>query len=335
MRASASARGARPGRAVLLAGCRSPADAGPARRSRPGRPGSRWPCRRRPARRAGCCCATRRPARAGGSWWAAVADAAGGTRPAAWTSTDAVDLDGAAVRCRAACYGEQNVLYRGGLPGRPAGRGRRARAVGCTAIRGSVPGGRSPTASLVEVPAAFEVYGGPDAVNVAPDRGRPARLADRRQPGQRGGGLGVRRRGGVRAGRGGAGAGQRRGGPDRGRTTRWRRRRGGWWWARCCRRGGSTVDPAVWTSPDGRAWRRAALPAAGRRGPAAGGRWSGGARGGGRAARGDGFGAWLAGAASGWRAGGGFGGGGPEPAGPGVGAGCGRRRRVRGDRRAG
>jgi hypothetical protein len=102
----------------------------------------------------------------GGTWFevGAVRDPAGGTRPAAWTSADGVvwtSLNIAATTF----YGEQNVLAavacRDGLMA----------AVG--AKTGGVHGNPrtsswrwSPGGPLREVTGSFELFGGPDAVNV-------------------------------------------------------------------------------------------------------------------------------------------------------------------------
>ncbi|MDI1464796.1 hypothetical protein QEZ54_27875 [Catellatospora sp. KI3] len=99
----------------------------------------------------------------------AVAEADGGTRPAAWTAPDGLAWQPLALRPKT-FYGEQDVLY----------------SVGCAGDRVAVLGAKSGGAhgnprvsswysaadgSLVEVTAYMEVYGGNDAVNVARVRG--------------------------------------------------------------------------------------------------------------------------------------------------------------------
>ena len=73
-------------------------------------------------------------------------------------------------RCRFApttFYGRQNVVYTVACKDGAARGGRRARPAARTATRGSAPGGRAADGALHEVSAAFELYGGPQAVNVA------------------------------------------------------------------------------------------------------------------------------------------------------------------------
>ncbi|MFC3500351.1 hypothetical protein ACFOOK_05130 [Micromonospora krabiensis] len=108
-----------------------------------------------------------------GRWFVVggVADSAGGTRPAAWTSVDGLAWRGVPVRADS-FYGRQNVLY----------------AVGCragvAAVIGAKVGGahgypristwrQAPDGGLVEVQAPFETFGGPKAVNVSRLAGGP------------------------------------------------------------------------------------------------------------------------------------------------------------------
>ncbi|WDZ84264.1 hypothetical protein [Micromonospora cathayae] len=94
-----------------------------------------------------------------------VADAAGATRPAAWTSADGTTWTSIAMLPKS-YYGKQHVLY----------------SVACrdgrVALLGSKRGGahanprtsswrQLPDGSLAEVTAPFELFGGPRAVNVA------------------------------------------------------------------------------------------------------------------------------------------------------------------------
>ncbi|GIJ42187.1 hypothetical protein [Micromonospora andamanensis] len=103
----------------------------------------------------------------GGSWYAggAVADGSGGTRPAAWSSRDGARWTPVPVVADS-YYGRRSVLFS------IACRDGRAAAVG-----GKVGGAHgNPRVStwwqrgdgtLVEVAASFETYGGPKAVNVS------------------------------------------------------------------------------------------------------------------------------------------------------------------------
>ncbi|WBB67359.1 hypothetical protein [Micromonospora sp. WMMD812] len=103
----------------------------------------------------------------GGRWYVVggVEDAAGDTRPAAWTSADGLSWRGVPIRADS-FYGRQNVLF----------------SVGCrdgvAAVIGAKVGGAHgyprvstwgplPDGGLVEVQAPFETYGGPKAVNVS------------------------------------------------------------------------------------------------------------------------------------------------------------------------
>ncbi len=108
-----------------------------------------------------------------GRWFVvgAVAQAAGGTRPAAWSSPDAAAWTPLRLAARSA-YGAANVLTAVGC------RDGRMAAVG--AKSGGVHGNprvstwrQLADGSVVEVPAEFEVFGGPDAVNVGRIAGGP------------------------------------------------------------------------------------------------------------------------------------------------------------------
>ncbi|MGR6321030.1 hypothetical protein Q2K19_20615 [Micromonospora soli] len=155
---------------VLLAGCRSAGRAEPA--PEPVRPA--WqpvtlPVPPGPPGRL----ALRDATACGGRWFVvgAVIDLTGGTRPAAWRSADAVTWTPLRPVPRSA-YGEENLLTAAGC------RDGRLAAVG--GKTGGVHGNpRISTwrevadGSLVEVPAEFEVFGGPDAVNVGRIAGGP------------------------------------------------------------------------------------------------------------------------------------------------------------------
>ncbi|MEH0829043.1 MULTISPECIES: hypothetical protein [unclassified Micromonospora] len=109
-----------------------------------------------------------------GRWYAVggVADAAGGTRPAAWTSRDGTSWTVVPIAADS-FYGRQNVLYSAGCRD------------GALAAIGAKVGGahgyprvstwrQRPDGGLVEVSASFETYGGPTAVNVSRLTGGPA-----------------------------------------------------------------------------------------------------------------------------------------------------------------
>ncbi|MGC5018012.1 hypothetical protein [Micromonospora sp. DT47] len=109
-----------------------------------------------------------------GRWYATggVADAAGGTRPAAWTSVDGTTWTSVPIAADS-FYGRQNVLYAAGCRD------------GALAAIGAKVGGahgyprvstwwQRPDGGLIEVSAAFETYGGPKAVNVSRLAGGPA-----------------------------------------------------------------------------------------------------------------------------------------------------------------
>ncbi|SBT44462.1 hypothetical protein [Micromonospora auratinigra] len=108
-----------------------------------------------------------------GRWFVvgALVDGAGGTRPAAWSSPDARTWTALRAVPRST-YGPENVLTAAGC------RDGRLAAVG--GKTGGVHGNpristwrQVADGSLVEVPAEFEVFGGPDAVNVGRIAGGP------------------------------------------------------------------------------------------------------------------------------------------------------------------
>jgi len=102
-----------------------------------------------------------------GAWFVvgAVRDAQGGTRPAAWTSPDAHTW--AALRLDAKTYyGKQNVLSTVACEdGRPAALG--AKSGGAHGNPRTSSWHQTADGVLHEVTAPFELYGGPQAVNVA------------------------------------------------------------------------------------------------------------------------------------------------------------------------
>ncbi|WP_435207283.1 hypothetical protein [Micromonospora sp. bgisy143] len=156
--------------ALLLAGCDGPsgpsgggstAAAGPA--SRPA-----WQAVTLPAPPGGAGRLLVRDAAAcAGRWFlvGGVADASGGTRPAAWTSVDGTTWSVLPVRADS-FYGKQNVLSS------VACRDGRAAVIGAK-VGGAHGYPRVSTwrqvadGALVEVQASFETYGGPKAVNVS------------------------------------------------------------------------------------------------------------------------------------------------------------------------
>ncbi|MGW0432709.1 hypothetical protein ACWDV4_09210 [Micromonospora sp. NPDC003197] len=204
-----------------------------------------------------------------GRWFVvgAMRAADGATRPAAWTSPDAQNWTPLTVT-GSSFYGRQNVLYAAGC------RAGRLAAIG--AKSGGAHG--NPRVStwrqvgedrLVEVPAAFELYGGPEAVGVSRIAGGPAGwlIVGNRT---RGAATWVSR-GSPQAGTSAldaAGFDLVDGASDltsdeRGRTMAFDAvaTAGGWLVV-----GGLTpagrIDsqPLVWLSADGRSWRRLAVP---------------------------------------------------------------------------
>ncbi|TDB69879.1 hypothetical protein E1165_27350, partial [Micromonospora sp. KC723] len=102
-----------------------------------------------------------------GRWYAvgAVADAAGGTRPAAWFSSDGTTWVTQKLVPRT-YYGQRQVLYSAACrDGRVAVLG--AKRGGAHANPRTSSWRQATDGSLVEVTAPFELYGGPRAVDVA------------------------------------------------------------------------------------------------------------------------------------------------------------------------
>ncbi|MFI5933477.1 hypothetical protein [Actinoplanes sp. NPDC051494] len=109
-----------------------------------------------------------------GHWFAvgAVADVKGGTRPAAWSSPDAVTWSALPIEAKT-YYGDQNILAT------VACRDGRMAAVGAKV--GGAHGNprtsswyQTPAGALREVTAPFELYGGPQAINVTRLHAGPA-----------------------------------------------------------------------------------------------------------------------------------------------------------------
>ncbi|MGK5672594.1 hypothetical protein ACSNOB_07100 [Micromonospora sp. URMC 106] len=244
-----------------------------------------------------------------GRWYVVggLADAAGETRPAAWSSADGASWSALPVAA-SSFYGRQHVLYAA------ACRGDRLAALG--AKNGGVHGNPrtgtwalEPGGALREVPAPFELYAGPRAVSVARLAAGPAGwlIAGARVDGAAvwtsadGGRFTIRE--GV----------PELAGDGRGRTVAYDAVAvpSGWWVVGAVLPPGATaLAPLAWSSADGRAWRRVALPVPDGRGQA---QRVASVGDGGLVAVGpvrDGFAAWrLAGGE--WRRVGGFGGPGP------------------------
>lgn len=211
----------------------------------PGSPG-------RPAPRAAVACGDR--------WYVvgAVAGADGETRPAAWTSTDTRAWQSLRLTPKT-YYGERNVLHTA------ACRGGRLVAVG--GKNGGAHGNPRVSSwreladgSLLEVTAPFELYGGPQAVNVGRLASGPSGLLI----------VGNRMTGAaVWTSSDATRFDIHEGVPElasdaRGET--WAADAvatpGGWLVVGGLVGAGRTDrDPLVWTSPDGRSWRRVGVPA--------------------------------------------------------------------------
>jgi hypothetical protein len=195
-----------------------------------------------------------------GRWFVVggLADAAGGTRPAAWTSTDGETWSSLPFVADS-YYGRQNVVYAAGCrDGRLAALG--AKTGGAHAYPRTSSWWQRPDGALVEVAARFELYGGPTAVNVGRLVGGPA--------------------GWLITGNRSSGAAAwvspdgvefelLEGAPelasdDRGVTWGFDAVAGPAGWLMVgglLPPGRIDRDPLAWTSPDGRAWQRVSLPA--------------------------------------------------------------------------
>ncbi|WBB75406.1 hypothetical protein O7602_07800 [Micromonospora sp. WMMD1128] len=206
--------------------------------------------------------ALRDAAACGGRWFVvgAVLDADGVPHPAAWSSVDARAWTALRPVPRSP-YGPENLLT----------------AVGCRDGRPVAVGGRSggvhgnpristwrldADGALVEVPAEFEVFGGPDAVNVGRVVGGPGGwlISGNRATGAAAwvsaDGSDFRLVSGV--------PGLATDGAGRPWVADGAAAGSGWLMVGSVLPSGRTgTDAAVWTSPDGSAWRRAVLPGGG------------------------------------------------------------------------
>ncbi|MFG1777402.1 hypothetical protein ACGFIR_23610 [Micromonospora sp. NPDC049051] len=202
-----------------------------------------------------------------GAWYVVggLADAAGETRPAAWRSADGVSWTALPVS-PSSHYGRQHVLY--------AAACRDGRLAALGAKNGGAHGNpRTGTWSLSaggqlrEAPAHFELYAGPRAVSVARLAAGPAGwlIAGARVDGAA-----------VWASTDGERFTIREGvaelaGDGRGRTVAYDAVAvpSGWWVVGAVLPPGATaLAPLAWSSADGRAWRRVALPVPDGRGQA-------------------------------------------------------------------
>ncbi|WMF04479.1 hypothetical protein [Micromonospora robiginosa] len=247
------------GVAVLLAACRSAPEepAAPA----PVRPAWRAVELPVPAGPAGRLL-LRDAARCADRWYAVggLVDPAGETRPAAWTSSDGTTWSALPVRAQT-FYGRQHVLYAvacrdGGMAALGAKNG---------GVHGNPRTGSwvwRPGGPLREVPAAFELFGGPRAVSASRLAAGPGGwlIAGARTDGAAvwtspdAGGFEVREGVAELAGDG------------RGRTAAYDAAPLGSGWlvvGSLLPAGGTALTPLAWSSADGRSWRRAALPADG------------------------------------------------------------------------
>ncbi|MEV0003923.1 hypothetical protein AB0H28_16760 [Micromonospora sp. NPDC050980] len=195
-------------------------------------------------------------------WYAVggLVDGAGETRPAAWTSADGLSWSALPVRPQT-FYGRQHVLYA------VACRDSRMAALG--AKTGGVHGNPRtgswvwrPGGPVREVPAAFELFGGPRAVSASRLAAGPGGWLI---AGARTGGAAVWTSpdaGGFEVREGVA----ELAGDARGRTAAYDAvARGSGWLVvgSLLPAGGTALTPLAWSSADGRSWRRAALPADG------------------------------------------------------------------------
>ncbi|MEU1756081.1 hypothetical protein ABZ436_25995 [Micromonospora matsumotoense] len=202
-----------------------------------------------------------------GGWFlvGGVVDAAGETRPAAWSSADGASWIPVPIAART-FYGRQHVLYAAACVPGPVGGAAGGRVAALGAKNGGVHGNprtgtwvRDGAGPLREVPAAFELFGGPRAVSVA-------RLAA---------GAGGWLIAGARVDGAAVWTSPDAGGftlaeglPElagdaRGRTAAYDAVALPTGWlvvGSLLPAGGAALTPMAWTSADGRSWRRAELP---------------------------------------------------------------------------
>ncbi|MEV0806752.1 hypothetical protein [Micromonospora sp. NPDC050200] len=245
----------------------------------------------------------------GDRWYlvGAVAGALGATRPAAWSSADGESWAPVPVDART-FYGRQHVLSAVAcVDGRMAALGAKNGGVHGnprtgTWVRGAV-------GALREVPAAFELFGGPRAVAVNRLAVGPGGWLI---AGARVDGAAVWTSPDAEGFTLVAGAAELAG-DARGRTAAYDvvARGSGWLVVGALLpAGGTALTPLAWTSADGRSWRRAVLPVPDGRGQAERVAVLDGVAVAVGPVR-DGFAAWRADGDAGWRRAGGFGAGGP------------------------
>ncbi|WP_229400390.1 hypothetical protein [Micromonospora okii] len=195
----------------------------------------------------------------GGRWFAVggVADVAGGTRPAAWSSADGISWSALPVRGES-FYGRQHVLYAVACrDGRIAALGAKSGGVHGNPRTGTWV--QRPDGSVREVPAGFELFGGQRAVAAGRLAAGPGGwlIAGARVDGAA-----------VWTSPDASGFAIVEGAPElagdaRGRTTAYDAVAGPSGWlvvGSLLPAGGAALAPLAWTSADGRAWRRAELP---------------------------------------------------------------------------
>ncbi|MEH1099368.1 hypothetical protein [Micromonospora sp. CPCC 205561] len=202
-----------------------------------------------------------------GRWYVVggLADAAGETRPAAWSSADGVSWS-ALPLAASSFYGRQHVLYAAACrDGRLAALGAKnggAHGNPRTGTWSQATGG-----ALREAPAPFELYAGPRAVSVARLAAGPGGwlIAGARVDGAAVWTSPDGERFTIREGV------AELAGDGRGRTVAYDAvaAPSGWWVVGAVLPPGTTaLAPLAWSSADGRAWRRVALPAPDGRGQA-------------------------------------------------------------------
>ncbi|GHJ13781.1 MULTISPECIES: hypothetical protein [unclassified Micromonospora] len=200
-------------------------------------------------------------AHCGNHWYAVggLVDGAGETRPAAWSSADGLSWSALPVRAQT-FYGRQHVLY--AVACRDDGMAALGAKTG--GVHGNPRTGTwvwRPGGPVREVPAAFELFGGPRAVSAARLAAGPAGwlIAGARVDGAA-----------VWSSPDAGGFALRDGVPElagdaRGRTAAYDAVAVGSGWlvvGSLLPTGGAALMPLAWSSVDGRSWRRSALPVA-------------------------------------------------------------------------